>query len=121
MKTPDYFNKATAEKLGKDLKIVKEVNAYFWKNGVKRNLSEANYNAIFIKNFGTIAVSRHKLRKEIKVIIKNIRTLDNIYKPDVREETRIRLYTKLKRLLERRNEIANSYFTHKRKWSKAKI
>jgi hypothetical protein len=121
MKTPDHFNKATAEKLGIDLKIVKEVNTYFWRYGVKRNLSEANYNAIFIKNFGTITVSRHKLRTEIRKVINDIRGLETYYKQDQKEELKERLYIKLKRLCERRNEIAHSFSTHKRKWDKPKL
>lgn len=121
MKTPDHFNKATAEKLGIDLKIVKEVNTYFWRYGVKKNLSEANYNAIFIKNFGTITTSRHKLRKEILETISKIRHIDNYPRPELREEIKARLYIKLKKLCERRNEIAHSYLKYKRKWSNAKV
>lgn len=115
MKTRDHFNKATAEELGKDLKIVKEVTTYFWKR-VKKDLAEANYNAIFIKNFGTIVTSRYKLRKEILQLINMIR-----YSQDKKQEVKDELYKRLRKLLERRNEIAKTYLEVKRKWSKAKV
>lgn len=122
MKNSDYFNKATAEKLSIDLKLVKEITTYFWRYGVKRNLSEANYNAIFIKNFGTFFTSRYNLRKEITRTIELIRNIKNIGLTEEKLQEKLdQYYGNLKKLVIRRNEIAISYFKHKRKWDKPKI
>lgn len=108
MKSPESFYSECAEKLGIDLKVVKKVNSFFWKVGVKRNLSRATYRAIFLKNIGTITISRYKLRVEIVDMLDKIRrTKINVY---FTEATKAlidqNLRANLKVLLERRNEIA---------------
>ena len=108
MKKPDFFNKACAEKLGIDITVVKKVNSYFWKKGVKSNLSKAKYRAIFIKNFGTISVSYYKLNVEIIETIAKIRALRvHKRKKEITKKLAIGELTRnLTQLLKRRNEIA---------------
>lgn len=112
MRKKEYFDKTTAEKLGIDLKIVKEVNTWYWRYGIKRNLSQANYNAIYIKNFATIVVSRRKINKEIT---KKINYIRRVKKSTWLTEKRRGfvldlLYSNLKQLLDRRNDIAKDYY-----------
>ena len=108
MKKPDFFNKACSEKLDLDLNIVKKVNSYFWKKGVKSNLSNAKYRAIFIKNLGTITVSYYKLNREILEIIAKIKALRvHKRKKELTKKLAIGNLTRnLTELLKRRNEIA---------------
>jgi hypothetical protein len=108
MKKPDFFDKACAEKLSIDLAVVKKVNRYYWKKGIKSNLASAKYRAIFIKNFGTITVSRYKLNEEIKELIAKIRNTrkSTKLKPESIEKALIFYYQNLRELLKRRNEIA---------------
>lgn len=122
MYRPDFFNKTIAEKLGERLKkelpdhnplsIVKQVNRYYWRKGVRKNLSEANYTAIFIKNLGTIAVSQKKLRKHIFEVIEGIRKVRNSkwITPEKKIIIEERLINNLKKLLVRRNELALLYY-----------
>ena len=108
MKKPDFFNKACSEKLNIDLAVVKKVNSYFWKKGVKSNLSNAKYRAIFIKNLGTITVSYYKLNREILEIIAKIKAIRvHKTKKELTKKLAIGNLTRnLTELLKRRNEIA---------------
>lgn len=108
MKKPDFFYKACAEKEELDFNLVKKVNTYFWRKGVRANLASAKYRAIFIKNIGTITISRYKLNEEIKELIAKIRNTrkSQKLKPQTIEKALIFYYQNLKELLKRRNEIA---------------
>lgn len=112
MRKPDFFNKHTTEKLGLDATLVKKVNSFFWRVGVKQNLSNASYASLFLKNLGTIVISKYKLYREIEDLISKLRGLEeSTYYTEkrkglIRENAR----TQLRQLLAKRNEIATELY-----------
>lgn len=112
MKNIDYFNKAIAEKKGLENDIVRKVNDFFWRKGVRKNLTDVNYRSLYIKHLGTITVSKYKLDKKIEHLIKRIRSVR--VSPKFKEETKelilAKYYDSLKAMLKRRNEIALEYY-----------
>lgn len=111
MKNIDIINRTISERTGIDEDVVKAVNKYFWKHGVKKNLSTLNDNALFIRGLGTIVVSRYNLRKMIYATIGKIRGIRNStkFKETTREIYLEELYGRLRRLLKSRNELAKQY------------
>lgn len=107
MRTPESFYKETAEIHNVPIGLVRAVNKFFWKEGIKKNLSNVNYNSIFIKNFGTIVISKYKLNKYILELIEKIRRVQRSDK--YREETKQFIIDRYKKniriLLKRRNDI----------------
>lgn len=109
MKKPDHFNKEIAEKMGVDVTIVKAVNRFFWKE-VRRGMP--HHTSTFVKNIGTIVISRKKLNRYISDLIERIR--------NTRKSTRLTehrkqfyidlLYADIRMLLQRRDELAKTYY-----------
>lgn len=112
MKTIEYFNKAVAEKMGVDQHLVKKINDYFWRIGVRRNIAELNHRSLYIKDLGTITVSRYKLYQRIETVIKRIRRLrdSDRFKELTKERKMANYYQTLKAMLRLRNEIAIEYY-----------
>ena len=118
MKKPDFFNKAVSEKLGERLKqqlpnhnpfdVVKLVNRFFWREGVRKNISKAEHRSIFVKNLGTFTVKRKVLYSEIADMIWRIRRIRKAkrYKERTRNIIETQLIENLRNLLALRNEIA---------------
>lgn len=107
MKTPDNYYKEASDELNLPIGLVKAVNKFFWKEGVKSNLSNVKYTSIFIKNFGTITVSKYKLYAEIHTLIKKIRRVHYSDKyTELRRGYIMDSYKiNLRKLLKIRNEI----------------
>jgi vacuolar-type H+-ATPase subunit I/STV1 len=107
MKKPEQYYRETAEELKLDLSDVRQANAFFWKVGVKEPLKKIEHTAIFIKNIGTILVSRNKLYKEIEKIIRKIRAVENSvkFKPESKIDIIANYKARLKDLLRKRNEL----------------
>ncbi|GEM_PF-2928650 len=108
MKTPDNYYKQAAEELNLPVNLVKKVNAFYWKEGIKKQLANVVYDAIYIKNFGTICVSPKKLYFEIKDEIAKIRNI--YYSPKFTEKKKNLIldykYENLRKLLKKRNDLA---------------
>jgi hypothetical protein len=107
----EHLNPQTAKHLNLPLDVVTKANDFFWRQGVRKNLSEANYRSVFVRHLGTITISRYSLREEITILIRKIRALRNheyaqsshrIAAEKVNMET-------LKKLLIKRNELAKDY------------
>lgn len=108
MKKPDFFNKAVSEKLGIDINIVKQVNRFFWREGVRKNISKATHRSIFVKNIGTFTVKRKVLYSQIYDVIWRIRRIRcaKRYKETTKITIENQLIENLRNLLILRNEIA---------------
>ena len=111
--TINIANRYTSRKLSISEEIVKEVNRYFWKEGVKGTMKTGKYTAFRIPKLGTFVVSRLKLRKRISKYIAYIRFLkqeDQLKFKKISKEDRINQYQEeLKLLLDRRNDLAKLY------------
>lgn len=107
MKLPDTYYREAADKLNLPISLIKSVNNFYWKNGIKKNLSNVSYNSLFIKNFGTIVISKYKLNKEILTIILKIRNIRKSEK--FRQETKDMMIegykNNLRKLWKKRNDI----------------
>lgn len=112
MKKPDFFYKAGAEKLGEDPKLVRAVCDWYWKKGVRAQLSKAAHRSVFLKSIGTIAVSRYKLYKSIAEQIKKIRLVrgSRFLTPGKKDILLTAHYQNLRALLLQRDEIAREKF-----------
>lgn len=115
MKNLDYFNKLEADKLKMDLAVVKAVNRFFWKKGVKANMSGVKIRSIFIKNLGTFTVSKYKLYKEIGNTIQKIRMMKKSTKFTEEKKKMIItfLYESLSQMLRQRNIIATDFYNER--------
>lgn len=107
MKNQENYYREVSEELNLPLGLVKAVNNFYWKEGIKNNLSNVNYSSIFIKNLGTIVVSKYKLYKEILTLIRKIRNIEYSQKyTPLKKSYIIEGYkTNLRRLLKMRNEL----------------
>lgn len=112
MKNIDLVNNTIANKLNIDEKIVKAVNKFYWKQGVKKRMSTLESTSVFVKGFATFTVSRYNVRRLIKKTIIQIRSLreSTKYKETTKVIYSAELYKKLRMLLEKRNELANFYY-----------
>lgn len=112
MKTPDVYYREAAEKLNLPLGLVKAANKFYWKEGIKANLSNVVYNSIFIKNLATIVISRYKLNRYILEIIAKIRRVERSikYTEKMREVILAGYKNNLRKLLKKRNQIINEQY-----------
>lgn len=109
MRNPDYFYEKTAQQLSEDLGLVKKVNKFFWKYGVKEPIRKGTEPVLYVKGLGTIFVSIGKVRKEIVHRIKILRfvLLNEQGKSEQEvEKNSTRVREKIKELLEIRNKLA---------------
>lgn len=107
------INRQVSKKLGVSEELVKTINEYFWKEGVKTSMRSGLYTAIRLPKLGTFVVSRNKLNKRIQKYISYIRFLSedtSIEYKRITKEQKIATYVNdLKLLLDRRNDIAKIY------------
>jgi hypothetical protein len=109
--TINNVNKEVARELGIDEAIVKKINAFYWK-GVKGAIASGEHTSIYLKNIGTLSISRNKLNKNILYLIKQLRFFKNTteeFKKKTREEYIAELSEQLRKMLARRNDIAKLY------------
>lgn len=114
MKIPDSIYKQAADELNLPVALVKRINNYYWKD-VKARLSGVEHSSIFLKNIGTIVISKYKLNKMILSLIERIRRVEYSNKyTEKRKGLIIDAYkVNLRKLLKMRNEIIkNDYFKH---------
>lgn len=113
MKLPETIYKQAADELQLPLGLVKRVNNFFWREGVKKALSNVDHTSVFIKNIGTIIISKIKLNKEILLVIEKIRRIENSSKfTGMKKVYIIEGYkNNLRKLLKMRNKIIKeNYF-----------
>ncbi len=110
--TINLVNREAARILSKDETLVKLVNRFFWKEGVKEAVQSAQHTSIRIPKIGTLVISRNKVNKKILRIIQSIRELqrpEKTFKEKTREQCLTERYTELTLMLKRRNDIAIAY------------
>lgn len=115
IETINIVNKEVSKTLGLDEETVRLVNKFFWRQGVKKAIQSGDHTSIWIKNIGTLAVSRNKVNGKIKRLIASIRALElpRDYKIKTKEQFLEEKYNQLKMLLARRNDIAKAYKANK--------
>lgn len=112
MKNIEVLYTALSKQLDLPEKVVRAVYNYYWSKGVKNKMNQLEENAVYVPFIGTFGVSRRKLYGEIKAKIGLIRYYeDNVSNMDatIIEERKEKTYNTLRKLLERRNEIAHLY------------
>lgn len=110
--TINLVNKEVARKLNHSESLVRQVNKFFWKYGVKETIQSAQYTSVRIPKIGTLVVSRNKVNKKILRIIRAIRSLKNpnrVFRDKTREQCLSDKYDELRLMLQRRNDIAIIY------------
>lgn len=115
MRLPDSVYKQAAEETGHSFALVKKINNFYWKYGIKENLSKANHPSLLIKNIGTIVISKYKLDKEIWSIIRKIKKTkySKFYTPIKKMTIIIGYKVNLKRLWNIKQKLINdSSYTH---------
>jgi len=107
MKKPEQYYREVADELKLDLSDIRQANSFFWNIGVKEPLREIKHTAVFVKNIGTVVVSRNKLYNEIRRIIRAIRNIrvSVKYRDDKKKEMIDSYMKSLKDLLRKRNEL----------------
>lgn len=109
------ISKAQVKTFGRSQKELEAIHNFFWRDGVKKNLSQANHRSIYIKHLGTITVSRYKLRVFISEEIEKIRNIKkNTRFSEARKAAILadRL-ANLKQLCMRRDEIARDILANR--------
>ena len=120
MRKPDYFYQEVARKLGVDLKLVRDVNKWFWSQGIKKNISKATHRSLYIKHLGTVTMSRKKLYNEIYYTIRRIRkTRSSNYRGEIsKAQILASYYERLRTLLHHRNLWAVETVELTKNWKK---
>lgn len=109
--TINTISKSVAESMGISEQLAKKVYAYYWKS-VKGHIASGQHTSLWLKHIGTLTVSRTKVNKIIKKLIKRVRDLkaDKVsYPRKTKEQIMIEALTDLRILCARRNEIAIAY------------
>lgn len=123
LRKPSYFYDEVARSKGLDYKLVRDINKWFWSQGVRRNMSEATHRSIYIRFIGTITMSRAKLNREILKIIRAIRYTRS--RKFIRESSRDMIleqkYTIIRSLLWHRNQFAIERRANQLQWRKNKL
>lgn len=105
-------NREVAKELNLPEDLVKKVNSFYWKQGIKGSIQSGEYSSVWIKGIGTFATSRNKINIKILKVIREIRYFrnsDKEFKKKTREEYIEEKMNQLRLLLIRRNEIAKVY------------
>jgi len=107
MKNINLVNKVIAKNLNKPLNVVAAVNASYWKES-HRKLVEGEVTTIFWKHLGSITISKYKVYKEIKRLIKRIRFIrtEENSQSVAKLKTVESIKNRLRQLLRHRNNIA---------------
>lgn len=112
IETINIVNKEVSKLLNIDETLVKVINQFYWKHGVKAAIQSGGHTSIRLKNIGTLVTSRTKVNNKILRLIKSIREFkrpEKVFKTKTKEECLSEKYTELKLLLQRRNDIAIAY------------
>jgi hypothetical protein len=112
IQTINNVNREVSRALSIDEDIVKKVNAYYWKHGVKEAVSSGLHTSVRLKNIGTLVTSRQKTNNKIATLIREIRYFQSStkeFKKKTREEYIEDRLSSLRLLLVRRNELAHIY------------
>lgn len=115
IETINIVNKEVSKTLHKSEDLIKAVNKFFWKQGVKKSIQSGHHTSIRIKNLGTLVTSRNKVNLKIIRTIQHIRMLNDPateFKQKTKEERLKEKYDHLIILLQRRNDIAIAYKTN---------
>lgn len=107
MKELKDFSNEAAKKLNISPEIAMKINSYFWGKGVKKNLLDLNYLSIYLKNLGTLNISKYKLYNDIEKEIGYIRSIRKSpkYTEKKRELVLESKRNKLRRMLKIRNQL----------------
>ncbi len=111
IETINQINREVARELSQEENLVRSINTYYWRT-LKSSISSGEYTSIWVKNVGTLVVSRNKLRKKISGLIKSIRYYKSTgkgFKNRTNQEYLLDLMIELKLMVSRRNDIAKAY------------
>ena len=111
MKNISIVNKVIAKKLNKPLSLITTVNHFYWKTS-REKLTSIEPVTIFLKNIGSITISKHKLYGEIKRLINKIRKTKTYERYNQESKDKIISETKIRltKLLYHRNIIAQDEY-----------
>ena len=114
MRNLDYVCSVISKELDLPLDLVTKVNKEYWRE-VKRKMNDLESTSIYVKKLGTFTVSRYMINKKIKKTIGVIRGTrkSKRYSELKREEVLKKLYSRLRKLLYQRNEIAKLYYVRR--------
>jgi len=112
MKDIHIVSKLVARENNLDPDLVEDVNAFFWKVGVRAALSSMDYTSVSIKHIGTITVSKRKVDQMIITLIRKIRNIrkSTRYKQSTTELLLELNYDKLRKALKQRNILAKQFY-----------
>lgn len=114
MRNLDYVCSVISKELDLPLDLVTKINKEYWRE-VKRKMNDLESTSIYVKKLGTFTVSRYMINKKIKKTIGVIRGTrkSKRYSELKREEVLKKLYSRLRKLLYQRNEIAKLYYVRR--------
>lgn len=114
MRNLDYVCSVISKELDLPLDLVTKINKEYWRE-VKRKMNDLESTSIYVKKLGTFTVSRYMINKKIKKTIGIIRGTrkSKRYSELKREEVLKKLYSRLRKLLYQRNEIAKLYYVRR--------
>lgn len=110
--TINIVNRQIAKQYNLEENIVKTINQFFWKQGIREAVQSGAHTNIRITKIGTLVGSRRKVNEQIKrtiVMIRKIQDPNKVFKVKTKEQRLDEAYTYLRMLLSRRNDIANIY------------
>jgi hypothetical protein len=120
MQNLEYVSEVVSEEIGVSYERVLKVNDAYWAY-IKELMASGDYSSIFLTNLGTFSFIRYKINA---VIIKYIISIRKLRKgegsfaretPEQREVAEVRLISELRKLLERRNDVAVTYYDRKKR------
>lgn len=124
MDTLNNVNREISKELNIPEDIVRKVNSYYWKRGVKEAISSGEHTSIRLKNIGTLAVSRHKINEKIVTLISKLRKLyvsEREFKKKTKEQVIEERKKELSLMCKRRSDIANVYLKNKQRRINVKL
>lgn len=116
IETINVVNREVSKTLGMNETLVKFINQFYWRKGVKEAIQSGQHTSVRIKNIGTLVTSRMKVNNKIVKLIRAIRELNNperVFKEKTKKEYLDEKYKELRLMLARRNDIAKAYKTNK--------
>lgn len=111
MKNLDYIVKKVSSDLNIDEKIVDEIYRYYWRESILSSIRSTKHTAIYVPFIGTFYLSYFKVREEILLIIKRIKTIrtSSKYKEEKKKQIELYYINYLQNLLERRRELFDDH------------
>jgi len=116
IETINVVNREVSKTLGMNETLVKFINQFYWRKGVKEAIQSGQHTSVRIKNIGTLVTSRMKVNNKIVKLIRANRELNNperVFKEKTKKEYLDEKYKELRLMLARRNDIAKAYKTNK--------